>query len=198
MPSCTPWCTGCCAVTKAWRFSSLKSKLFLQLKSKEQATTLQGPVLSPGEPAIAPGNAREDPLPHVITPGPLCINCLQSPGSAVCQILPELGAASPIPSADTPPARLQPPVSGMQLCLRSMSKALSNPGHVAGRQPTAHGVGPGQRFCSGLMTRLPNASLCPDQPCCPFSSTACLPSVQVQLHPLGQVAYSPNLTQCPL
>lgn len=32
----------------------------------------------------------------------------------------------------------------MQLFLRYMSKALSNPVRVAGKQPAEHGVGPGQ------------------------------------------------------
>lgn len=85
-----------------------------------------------------------------------------------------LKLVQPPPLHPDPSHLPQPPVSGMQLLLRYMSKALSNPGRVAGRQPAAHRVGPGQRCCSELMTRLEDASLCPDQPCCLSNNYACL------------------------
>lgn len=61
-------------------------------------------------------------------------------------ILPELaGLSLPCTDPQAPlPLAPQPPVSGMQLFLRYMSKALSNPGRVAGKRPAAHGVGPAQ------------------------------------------------------
>lgn len=51
---------------------------------------------------------------------------------------------SPTPPPRVPLLLATSPGSGMQLFLRYTSKALSNPGRVAGKQPAERGVGPGQ------------------------------------------------------
>lgn len=52
------------------------------------------------------------------------------------------------------------------------------------------------RLCSGLMTRLEDASLCPDWPCCPSESHAATPLGKYNLTLLGQAAWGPDLASC--